>query len=240
MNGASVGGARPAPQLRIDQDRSRWDQLLIGRGLAALERAHALESERGPYQLQAEIAACHARARAADATDWDLIVEIYDALAERMPSPVVKRNRAVAVGMAQGPAAALPLVDALLNEAPMQRYHLLYAVRSDLLAKLGRNDEARHEFERAAAMTGNAREHELMQQRARVIRSTCCVVSAHAGLLRGNRIHDPSAACPTGVNSSARSPGWRLSQPRARKWSSNALASLPAMWSRRSDQSRQP
>jgi RNA polymerase sigma factor (sigma-70 family) len=159
--------AQGLPILLLDQDRGRWDHLLISRGLAALERAQQLDAEPGPYQLQAAIAACHARARAADATDWARIVALYDKLAERMPSPVVELNRAVAVGMAQGPAAALPLVDALLTEAPMQRYHLLHAVRGDLLAKLGRPDEARHEFEQAAAMTGNQRERALMLSRAR-------------------------------------------------------------------------
>jgi RNA polymerase sigma factor (sigma-70 family) len=156
------------PILLLDQDRRRWDRLLIGRGLEALARAASLDhGDPGPYQLQAAIAACHARAQTADATDWPRIVALYDALAERLPSPVVALNRAVAVGMAQGPAAALPLVDALRDEPTLQHYHLLAAVRGDLLVKLGRPGEARAEFERAAALTGNARERTLLQERAR-------------------------------------------------------------------------
>ena len=159
--------AQGRPILLLDQDRGRWDRLLIGRGLDALERARALDGDAGPYQLQAAIAACHARAATADATDWPRIVALYDALAERLPTPVVALNRAVAVGMAQGPAAALPLVDALRDAPSMQRYHLLPAVRGDLLVKLGRPSEARAEFERAAALTGNARERTLLLERAR-------------------------------------------------------------------------
>jgi predicted RNA polymerase sigma factor len=155
------------PILLLEQDRSRWDHLLIGRGLAALDRAATLGGERGPYQLQAAISACHARVLTADQTDWVLIVALYDALAQRMPSPVVELNRSVAVSMAYGPAAALPLVDALVAEKDLERYHLLGAVRGDLLVKLGRLTEARQEFERAAALTGNERERELLLERAR-------------------------------------------------------------------------
>jgi len=158
-------GGRPI--LLLEQDRGRWDRLLIGRGLAALERAAALGGERGPYELQAAIAACHGRALSAEQTDWAQIVALYDALAQRQPSPVVELNRAVAVGMAFGPEAALPLVDTLAAEAPMDRYHLLHAVRADLLAKLQRPDEARAAFERAAALTHNQRERELLLARAR-------------------------------------------------------------------------
>lgn len=157
--------------LLMEQDRTRWDRLLITRGLAALQRAASLLGERGPYELQAAIAACHARAATPEATDWPQIVALYDELGARVPSPLVALNRAVAVGMASGPATALPLVDALAQDASMQRYHLLHAVRGDLLARLGRHDEARAEFERAASMTGNEREREVMQRRARQMRS---------------------------------------------------------------------
>ena len=157
--------------LLMEQDRTRWDRLLITRGLAALQRAASLLGERGPYELQAAIAACHARAATPEATDWPQIVALYDELGARVPSPLVALNRAVAVGMASGPATALPLVDALAQDASMQRYHLLHAVRGDLLARLGRPDEACAEFERAASMTGNEREREVMQRRARQMRS---------------------------------------------------------------------
>jgi RNA polymerase sigma factor (sigma-70 family) len=150
----------------FEQDRARWDQLLIRRGLAALERAEALGGALGPYALQAAIAACHARARTPEATDWARIVALYDALAQLTPSPVVELNRAVAVGMAFGPAAGLELVDALIAEPSLKAYHLLPSVRGDLLAKLGRSDEARTEFERAAALTRNARERTLLLKRA--------------------------------------------------------------------------
>ncbi|MGE3928458.1 MAG: RNA polymerase sigma factor [Lautropia sp.] len=159
--------ASGAPILLMDQDRSRWDPLLIRRGLASLERADALGGERGPYALQAAIAACHARARTPEATDWAQIVALYDALAARVPSPVVELNRAVAVGMAFGPNAALPLVDALQSEPTLARSHLLPAVRGDLLARLGRGDEARRAFETAAALTRNEREREVLLGRAR-------------------------------------------------------------------------
>ncbi|MGQ0529553.1 MAG: RNA polymerase sigma factor [Panacagrimonas sp.] len=155
-----------APILLLDQDRSRWDQLLIHRGLAALARAEALGAAYGPYVLQAAIAACHAQARAADQTDWPRIAALYEALAQLTQSPVVELNRAVALSMAFGPEAGLELVDQLQHEPTLKTYHLLPSVRGDLLAKLGRADEARAEFERAAALTRNARERELLLQRA--------------------------------------------------------------------------
>jgi len=155
------------PILLLDQDRSRWDQLLIRRGLAALARAEALARPLGPYTLQAAIAACHARARTGAETDWPRIVALYDALVEATRSPVVKLNRAVAVSMAFGPVAGLELVDALLEEPALRSYHLLPSVRGDLLAKLGRAAEARAEFEHAASLAQNARERELLLSRAR-------------------------------------------------------------------------
>jgi RNA polymerase sigma-70 factor (ECF subfamily) len=155
------------PILLLDQDRSRWDYLLIHRGLTALERADKLGGVRGPYTLQAAIVACHARARTAVETDWARIAALYEALAQLAPSPVVELNRAVAVAMAFGPAAGLELVDTLTSEPSLKAYHLLPSVRGDLLAKLGRSDEARAEFERAAALTRNARERELLLNRAR-------------------------------------------------------------------------
>jgi RNA polymerase sigma-70 factor, ECF subfamily len=175
-------GPSGEPILLFDQNRAHWDQLLIRRGLAGLDRSEKLRSEklgseelraskldgaRGPYVLQAEIAACHARARAPEETDWPRIVELYAELAQIAPSPVVELNRAVAVGMAFGPAAGLELVDALTSEPSLQNYHLLPSVRGDLLRKLGRLDEARAEFERAAALTRNARERELLLEHAR-------------------------------------------------------------------------
>jgi predicted RNA polymerase sigma factor len=144
----------------------RWDQLLIHRGLAALSRAENLGGALGPYALQAAIAACHARAHTPEETDWARIAELYGALAERTPSPVVELNRAVAIGMAFGPAAGLELVDALTSEPSLERYHLLPSVRGDLLTKLGRFDEARAEFERAASLTRNERERTLLLERA--------------------------------------------------------------------------
>jgi len=159
-------GPDGAPVLLMDQDRSRWDPLLIRRGLAALERAESLGGALGPYALQAAIAACHARARVASDTDWARIAALYDALAQVMPSPVVELNRAVAVGMAFGPAAGLEIADSLLEEPAMQGYHLLPSVRADLLAKLGRVEEARAEWMRAAGLAGNARERELLLARA--------------------------------------------------------------------------
>jgi RNA polymerase sigma factor (sigma-70 family) len=149
-----------------DQDRARWDRLLIRRGLAALERAEQLGGALGPYALQAAIAACHARAKTFAETDWARIAALYDALAQLAPSPVVELNRAVAVGMAFGPEAGLELADALLAEPSLKTYHLLPSVRGDLLEKLGRSGEARAEFERAAALTRNARERELLVARA--------------------------------------------------------------------------
>jgi len=152
--------------LLLDQDRTRWDRLLIRRGLVALERAEALGGALGPYALQAGIAACHARAPTADATDWERIAALYDALAQAAPSPVVELNRAVAVAMAFGPAAGLEIADALRGEPSLASYHLLPSVRGDLLAKLGRHAEARAEFERAAELTRNERERDLLLQRA--------------------------------------------------------------------------
>jgi RNA polymerase sigma factor (sigma-70 family) len=159
-------GAAGEPILLLDQDRARWDQLLIRRGLAALERAERLGGAFGRYALQAAIAACHARARTAEETDWSRIAALYGVLAELAPSPVVELNRAVAVAMAFGPAAGLALVDALVSEPSLQSYHLLPSVRGDLLAKLGRQDEAKAEFERAASLTRNAREQVLLRERA--------------------------------------------------------------------------
>jgi len=164
---AARTSATGEPILLLDQDRARWDQLLIRRGLSALQRAEQLGVARGPYVLQAAIAACHARARTASETDWAAIVAIYEELARLMPSPVVELNRAVAVSMASGPAAALDLVDAIRSEPVLKSYHLLPSVRGDLLVKLGRFDEARPEFERAASLTRNARERELLLERAR-------------------------------------------------------------------------
>ncbi|HKB33224.1 MAG TPA: RNA polymerase sigma factor [Candidatus Dormibacteraeota bacterium] len=163
--GARVGPSGE-PVLLLDQDRARWDRLLIRRGLAELERAEALGGALGPYALQAAIAACHARAKTAAETDWSRIVALYDAVAQLAPSPVVELNRAVAVGMAFGPAAGLELVDALVSEPSLESYHLLPAVRGDLLRKLGRFDEARAEFERSASLTENVPERQLLLRRA--------------------------------------------------------------------------
>ena len=162
--GARVGPSGE-PVLLLDQDRSRWDQLLIRRGLAALGRAERLGTM-GPYALQAAIAACHARARTAAETDWPRIVALYDALSALAPSPVVDLNRAVAVAMAFGPAAGLEQVDQIPSSGALREYHLLPSVRGDLLEKLGRYEEARAEFERAASLTGNARERDLLERRA--------------------------------------------------------------------------
>ncbi|MGH2688203.1 MAG: RNA polymerase sigma factor [Actinomycetota bacterium] len=159
-------GPSGQPVLLLDQDRTRWDRILIRRGLDALERAGKLGGAAGPYALQAAIAACHARALTPEATDWPAIAALYGALAAVMPSPVVELNRAVAVGMALGPAPALELVDALREEPALAGYHLLPSVRGDLLAKLGRLEEAASEFRRAASMTGNERERELLLARA--------------------------------------------------------------------------
>ena len=167
---ASRLGARAGPSgepvLLLDQNRARWDQLLIRRGLAALERAEQLDGASGPYALQAAIAACHARARVADDTDWARIASLYDALARRTPSPIVELNRAVAHSMAFGPEAGLSLVDALTSAPALKGYHLLPSVRGDLLMKLGRFEEARAELERAATLTRNVRERDLLLDRA--------------------------------------------------------------------------
>jgi len=153
------------PVLLLDQDRSRWDWLLVGRGLAALERAYATGGAAGTYTLQAAIAACHARARRPEDTDWESIVALYDALAQIAPSPVVELNRAVAVGMAYGPEPALRLVDALADEPALRDYHLLPVVRGDLLERLGRPADARAEFERAVTLTANAGERAVLLDR---------------------------------------------------------------------------
>jgi RNA polymerase sigma factor (sigma-70 family) len=155
------------PVLLMEQDRARWDHLLIRRGLAALERAAKLGGSLGPYALQAAIAACHARAGAPEQTDWPRIAALYDALAQVSPSPVVELNRAVAVGMAIGPAAGLEIIDSLRDDKSLRNYQWLPSVRGDLLAKLGRHDEARAEFKRAAELAGNARERELLLARAK-------------------------------------------------------------------------
>jgi RNA polymerase sigma factor (sigma-70 family) len=160
-------GPAGEPVLLLQQDRRRWDQLLIRRGLAALERAEKLGVARGPYVLQAEIAACHARAVRAEKTDWSRIAALYAELASVTPSPVIELNRAVAVGMAFGPAAGLEVVDGLMREPALAGYHLLPSVRGDLLVKLGRLNEARAELERAASLTRNARERELLRERVR-------------------------------------------------------------------------
>ncbi len=160
-------GPSGEPVLLLDQNRALWDQLLIRRGLAALERAEQLSKALGPYALQAELAACHARAHVPEATDWQRIATLYAQLAQLTPSPIVELNRAVAVAMAFSPAAGLEIVDTLTSEPSLQKYHLLPSVRGDFLAKLGRLDEARIEFERAAALTHNARERALLLERAR-------------------------------------------------------------------------
>jgi predicted RNA polymerase sigma factor len=181
---ASRAAARTGPSgepiLLLDQNRARWDHLLIQRGLAALERAEQLGGALGPYALQAAIAACHARARTPTETDWTRIAELYGALAQLTPSPVVELNRAVAVGMALGPAAALEIVDRLVSEPSLRSYHPLPAVRGDLLSKLDRFEEARGEFERAASLTKNTRERNLLLERA-----AACARKVAAALGRG-------------------------------------------------------
>ena len=160
-------GPSGEPVLLLEQNRARWDHMLIRRGLAGLARAEALGGALGPYALQAAIAACHARARTAGDTDWPRIAALYDALAALSPSPIVELNRAVALSMAFGPAAGLEVADALAGDPALQGYHLLPVVRGDLLFKLGRRDEARREFDRAAALTRNTREKTLLLARAR-------------------------------------------------------------------------
>jgi predicted RNA polymerase sigma factor len=159
-------GPSGEPIVLFEQNRALWSQLLIRRGLAALERAEKLGGTAGPYLLQAAIAACHAQARAPEQTDWPRIVELYETLAQMAPSPVVELNRAVAVAMAVGPEAGLALVDPLMSEPSLKRYHLLPSVRGELLKRLGRFEEARAELERAASLTRNARERELLRERA--------------------------------------------------------------------------
>jgi predicted RNA polymerase sigma factor len=163
---AARTGPAGEPILLADQNRARWDQLLIRRGLAALERAEALNGKPGPYVLQAAIAACHARARRFTGTDWERIARLYEQLAEAMPSPVVELNRAVALSMAFGPATGLALLDQLMAVPALRSYHLLPSVRGDFLARLGRTAEARMEFERAASLTRNERERTLLLDRA--------------------------------------------------------------------------
>jgi predicted RNA polymerase sigma factor len=165
-------GPSGEPILLLDQNRALWDPLLIRRGLAALERAWKSGGAQGPYVLQASIAACHAGARTAEETDWARIAALYELLARASPSPVVELNRAVAVSMAFGPEAGLPLVDALAEEKTLAGYHLLPSVRGDLLAKLGRFGEAREEFERAASLTRNERERGMLLKRAAACRAT--------------------------------------------------------------------
>jgi len=159
-------GAQGEPILLLDQDRSRWDQLLMRRGLAALARAEQLAGALGPFALQAAIAGCHARARTAEDTDWTRITALYDALVQLTQSPVVDLNRAVAYSMAFGPAAGLEIADKLLSEPALENYHLFPSVRADFLAKLGRFSEARTELERAASLTRNTRERTLLLERA--------------------------------------------------------------------------
>jgi len=169
---AARTGPSGEPVLLLDQDRARWNRLLIGRGLAGLERALALGGESGPYAVQAAIAACHARAATAAETDWPRIAALYQELSRLAPSPVIELNRAVAVSMAEGPAAGLALADALISEPSMRNYYLLPSVRGDLLAKLGRLEEARAEIERAASLTRNARERKLLLERAAALRTS--------------------------------------------------------------------
>src|SRR5207247_5758094 len=160
-------GAAGEPVLLLEQNRAKWDQLLLRRGVAALARGEGLGGALGPYALQAAIAACHARARSADETDWRRIAALYDALAQLTPSPVIELNRAVAVAMAFGPIAGLELIDTVASEPSLKAYHLLPSVRGDFLFKLGRFHEAQTEFERAASLTRNARERNLLLERAR-------------------------------------------------------------------------
>ncbi len=165
-------GPAGEPILLLDQDRSRWDQILIGRGLAALARAEELSKTPGSYTLQAQIAACHARARSGDDTDWKRIAALYATLAQRQPSPIVELNRAVALAMAYGPQTGLDLINQIADEPSLAKYHRLPSVRGELLFRLGRFSEACPEFERAAALAGNARERDLLLQRASQCTST--------------------------------------------------------------------
>jgi predicted RNA polymerase sigma factor len=164
-------GPTGAPVLLLDQDRRMWDRLYIDRGEAALARADEIATTRGPYALQAAIAACHARSCRAEETNWGELVALYTALARATPSPIVELNRAVAVSRASGPADALALVDVLVGTGTLERYHLLYSVRGDLLERLGRHGEAASEFERAAALTTNGQERSLLSDRAQASRS---------------------------------------------------------------------
>jgi predicted RNA polymerase sigma factor len=177
-------GAGGEPVLLFDQDRGRWDRLLVRRGLAALERAESLGGAAGPYTVQAAIAACHARAATPEETDWERISALYLLLAHISPSPVVELNRAVAVGMAAGPAAGLAVVDALTSQPALAAYPHLPAVRGDLLGKLGRTAEARAEFERAAALTRNERERALFEARANELREPALGPDRSGGVLR--------------------------------------------------------
>jgi predicted RNA polymerase sigma factor len=195
---ARVGPAGE-PILLLDQDRRRWDQLLIRRGFAALERSEALGGALGPYALQAAIAGCHARAHAAEETDWERIVALYDALAQVAPSPVVELNRAVAVAMAFGPRAGLELVDRLTDEPALREYHLLPSVRGDLLVKAGRFDEARREFERAASLTRNARERTLLLGRAAECSGRIGAAAAGPGVVRKAKGRRPEQDAPQHV-----------------------------------------
>ena len=189
-------GPTGEPVLLLDQDRARWDQLLIRRGFAALRRAELLGGSWGPYLLQAEIAACHARADTPEATDWKRIVSFYDALAGIAPSPVVALNRAVAVAMADGPAAGLAIVDGLRAEPLLKDYHLLPSVRGDLLAKLGRLDEARAEFERAASLTRNAPERANLLERARTAATALGEARDQPGAVQDDRPGATSGRSP--------------------------------------------
>ena len=180
---AARAGPSGEPILLLEQDRARWDQLLIRRGLAALQLAEDLGGALGPYALQAAIAACHARARTATETDWQRIAVLYDSLAQLTPSPIVELNRAVALAMAFGPAAGLELIDTLASEPSLKAYHLLPSVRGDFLFKLGRFAEAQAEFERAASLTRNIRERELLLDRARACASTLPKRGPHQGVL---------------------------------------------------------
>ncbi|MGE5836215.1 MAG: RNA polymerase sigma factor [Acidobacteriota bacterium] len=182
-------GPTGEPILLLDQDRARWDRLLIGRGLAALDRATRLSASRGRYTLQAAIAACHATARTAAETDWRAIANLYQALATQNPSPVVELNRAVAVAMADGPEAGLEIVEGLVSDPLLQNYHFLPSVRGDLLSKLGRHDEARVEFERAASLTRNAAEQRLLLERAATSASQSSAATAGS---RKRRQQQPS------------------------------------------------